>query len=51
MGLKNTYYHCTNISCHMNISKGYKKTILDNHFQALLQIQDLPVAIPEVITI
>ena len=47
----NTYYHCMNISCHMNISKGYKKTILDNHFQAFLQTQNLPIAIPEVITI
>ena len=27
----NTCYHCMNISCHMNTSKGYKKTILDNH--------------------
>ena len=47
----NTYYHCMNISCHMNISKGYKKTILDNHFYAFLQTQNLPIAIPEVIII
>ena len=35
----------------MNISKGYKKTILDNYFQAFLQTQNLPIAIPEVITL
>ena len=35
----------------MNTSKGYMKTILDNHFQAFLQTQNLPIAIPEVITI
>ena len=27
----------------MNISKDYKKTILDNHFQAFLQTQNLPI--------
>ena len=35
----------------MNISKGYKKTTLDNHFQAFLQTKNLPIAIPEVINI
>ena len=38
----------------MNINKGHKKTILHNHisyFQAFLQTQNVPIAIPEVITI
>ena len=35
----------------MDISKDHKKTILDYYFQAFLQTQNLPIDIPEVITI